>query len=228
MYSAMAEKDKEEGKAEEQKGEDAEKKGDAERADDGGEEQKTEEKEEKDIKPQAVDEEQKKAEGEAEEKSESDAKPAQNDELKDKKEEDAADETEEAIGAFFFLNINWKFFFVFFFQHLMECSQMVRRKSMVKMPKWKMMEKSKEKEMKRLRRYLTKSAQVTSERFEWIKQWDFVLLCFQRKVVKMRRRKGMKSGICSWPGRCWRWLRSFTKGVETVYDRLLKYKLSTE
>lgn len=37
----------------------------------------------------------------------------------------------------------------------MECSQMVRRKSMVKMPKWKMMEKSKEKEMKRLRRYLT-------------------------------------------------------------------------
>lgn len=72
------------------------------------------------------------------------------------------------------------------------------------------------------------SDQVTSERFEWIKQWDFVLLCFQRKVVKMRRRKGMKSGICSWPGRCWRWLRSFTKGVETVYDRLLKYKLSTE
>ncbi|XP_008331842.1 histone-binding protein N1/N2 isoform X2 [Cynoglossus semilaevis] len=97
VYSAMAEKDKEEGKAEEQKGEDAEKKGDAERADDGGEEQKTEENGEKDIKPRAVDEEQKKAEGEAEEKSESDAKPAQNDELKDKKEEDAADETEEAI-----------------------------------------------------------------------------------------------------------------------------------
>lgn len=116
MYSAMAEKDKEEGKAEEQKGEDAEKKGDAERANDGGEEQKTEEKEEKDIKPQAVDEEQKKAEGEAEEKSESDAKPAQNDELKDKKEEDAADETEEAIGAFFFfLNINEVFLFCFFF-----------------------------------------------------------------------------------------------------------------